>query len=68
MISLTGGVKENIGILLLFLNMGAAPSSGDLDHAKSVSLFKLLLVLMEYHVCIGNCVDYLNLVTLNPRI
>ena len=48
-ISLTGGVKENGGILLLFLNMGAAPSSGHfLNHAKTINLMKLLL--MEYCV------------------
>ena len=48
-IFLTGGTKENGGILLLFLNMGGAPSSGHLlNHAKTINLMKLLL--MEYHV------------------
>ena len=58
-ISLTGVVKENGGILLLFLHMGAAPSSSHfLNHAKTINLMKLLL--MEYHVlCIVNRVDHL---------
>ena len=36
-ISLTGGVMENRGILLVFLSIGAAPSSGGhfLNHAKT---------------------------------
>ena len=61
-ISLTVFIKKNGGILVLFLNMGAAPSSGGqiLHIANTVNLMNLLL--MEYDVlCIVDCVDLLNL-------
>ena len=45
-ISSTGGVKNNAmhwGLLLLYLNMGAAPSCGrPLNHAETIDLMKLL--------------------------
>ena len=50
-ISLTGGIKDNGGILLLFLNVGAAPSSGHLlDRAKTVNLMKMPLWNIMYSV------------------
>ena len=43
--------KENGGILLLFLNVGAAPSSGHLlDRAKTVNLMKMPLWNIMYSV------------------
>ena len=59
--SLRGGLKENVAILLLLLDMGAAPSSGSLlDNAKALNLMKLLL--MEYDLlCFVDCMDHLNL-------
>ena len=42
-IFLTGGERENGGILFLFLNRRAAPSSGHLlNHAKTINLTNLL--------------------------
>ena len=61
-ISLTGGVKKNGGILLLFLNMGAAPSSDHLlDRAKTLNL--MLLLLMEI---LPNAMDKNLLLLQNP--
>ena len=50
-ISLAGIEKENGGMLHLFLNVGAAPSSGGhiLHHAKTLSLNLMKLLLMDYH-------------------
>ena len=50
-IFLIGGEKENGDILLLFLNVGAAPSSGGqiLHRAKTINLMNLEWNGMEYH-------------------
>ena len=61
----TGGVKENGGILLVFLNMGAAPSSGGqiLHRAKTINLMNLEWNGMEWNIL--NIMFFLDCVTVD---
>ena len=50
-ISLTGDIKENGGILLIFLHMETAPSSDHLLNHATMNLMKLVLIWYQIVCC-----------------